>query len=132
MFVWTMVKRILGSFLVICGLLTYGMKGLLVGYILYIWFCYFVNIGLVSKHIGYYWKRQLLDLLPIGFVSVLFFLVTYLGVNAINIENIYLDGISKVCVFASLYLVWSLVFKPESYLFACSVIPSRFKFWERS
>lgn len=130
MFVWTLLKRSLGILLVVGGLFLWGMKGLLIGYVLYNWFCYFVNIGLVSKYIGYHWKRQLLDLLPMGLASVLIAVVCYFGIGYFNL-NIYVDGVLKLVLYIILYLCWSFIFKPDSYLYTLSIIPSRFKFWEK-
>lgn len=130
MFVWTLLKRTLGTTLVVGGLFLWGMKGLLIGYVLYNWFCYYVNIGLVSKHIGYHWKQQLLDLLPMGIASVVIAVVCYFGIGYFNL-NMYLDGVLKLFLYVVLYLCWSFVFKPESYLYTLSIIPSKFKFWEK-
>ena len=53
MFVWTLIRRTIGIGLIVGGLLLFGMKGLLIGVVISEWFSYFVNVGLVSKHIGY-------------------------------------------------------------------------------
>ena len=130
MFVWTLLKRTLGTTLVVGGLFLWGMKGLLIGYVLYNWFCYFVNIGLVSKHIGYHWKQQLLDLLPMGIASVVIAVICYFGIGYFSL-NMYLDGVLKLFLYVVLYLCWSFVFKPESYLYTLSIVPSKLKFWEK-
>ena len=131
MFWWTLVKRTTGSTLVIGGLFLWGMKGLMIGVLLYTWFCYFVNIGLVSKHIGYHWNQQLLNLLPIGIACVIISFVCYFGVGVLHLENMYIDGLLKGLLFVLLYMGWSLLFKPESYLYTLSIIPTKFKFWEK-
>lgn len=131
MFLWTLIKRTLGSTLIIGGLLLWGMKGLLVGYVLYTWFCYFVNIGLVSKHIGYHWKQQILNLMPMGMACLVIGAACYFGVGLLHLDSIYLDGLLKGLLFVSLYLGWSLIFKPESFLYTLSIIPSKFRFWEK-
>ncbi len=131
MFGWTLLKRTTGSTLVIGGLLLWGMKGLLLGCVLYTWFCYFVNIGLVSKYIGYKWQRQLLDLVPIGGMTLLISLISYFSIRLLHLNNDYLDGLLKGSVFIGLFLGWSMIFKPESYQYMLSIIPSKFKFWER-
>ncbi len=131
MFGWTLLKRSLGSTLVVGGLLLWGMKGLLVGYLLYTCFCYLVNIGLVSKYIGYKWQRQLLDLLPIGGAVFCISIVTYFSVRLLHLNNDYSDGLLKGILFLVLFFGASLIFKPNSYLDAISLIPSKFKFWER-
>ncbi len=131
MFGWTLLKRTTGSTLVIGGLVLWGMNGLLLGCVLYNWFCYFVNIGLVSKYIGYKWHRQLLDLLPIGGAVLVISLITFSAVWLLHLNNDYLDGLLKAVIFIILFLGWSIIFKPDSYQYTLSVIPSKFKFWER-
>ena len=131
MFGWTLLKRSTGSTLVVGGLLLWGMKGLLAGYVLYICLCYFVNIGLVSKYIGYKWQRQLLDLAPTFLAVFLISLITYFSIRLLHLNNDYLDGLLKGIVFIVLFLGWSLAFKPDSYQYALSLVPSKFKFWEQ-
>ena len=131
MFGWTLLKRSLGSTLVVGGLLLWGMKGLLVGYLLYTCFCYLVNIGLVSKYIGYKWQRQLLDLAPTFLVVFLISLISYFSGRLLHLNNVYLDGLLKGIVFIVLFLGWSVIFKPDSYQYALNFIPPKFKFWER-
>lgn len=131
MFTWALLKRTLGTTLVVGGLFIWGMKGLLIGYVLYNWFCYFVNIGLVSKYIGYKWQKQLLDLLPMGLVSAIVASACYIGVGLLHIENVYLDGLLKIVLYVFLYMGWSLIVRPESYQYTLTIIPSKFKFWEK-
>lgn len=130
MFTWTLVKRAIGITAIVGGLFLFGMKGLLGGVIFNCWFSYFVNIGLVSKHIGYKWIRQIVDLLPIGIVSVVAAVVSYLIVGWFNF-NVYLDGILKALVVFIIYFGWSMLFKPESYTYFLTIIPKRFRFWEK-
>ena len=130
MFLWTLGKRSVGLVFMIGGLLWFGMKGFLAGIIIYNWFCYFVNIGLVSKYIGYKWWRQLLDLLPVTLVSVLAFVCCYLIGRSLHF-SLYLDGFMKSLLYLAIYLGWSLLFKPEAYTYTLSIIPSRFRWWER-
>ena len=129
MFLWTLAKRTVGLIFMVGGLVWFGMKGFLVGIIIYNWFCYAVNIGLVSKHIGYKWTRQLLDLVPVTIVSVLA-LITSLGCSYLCHLNMYPDAILRLLVYVIIYLGWSLIFKPESYTYTLTIIPQRFRFWQ--
>ena len=131
MFGWTLLKRTTGSTLVVGGLLLWGMKGLLAGTVLFTWFCYFVNIGLVSKYIGYKWYRQVLDLLPTGGAVLVISLISFFSVRMLHLNNDYSEGLLKGIIFIVLFMGWSLIFKPESYQYALSLVPSKFKFWER-
>lgn len=131
MFYWTLLKRGVGSSFMIGGLLLYGMKGFLFGIIVYNWFCYFVNIGLVSKHIGYKWYQQLLDLCPVTMASIILFVICYFVGRLLNL-GLYSDGIVKIILFITLYLGWSFVFKPQSFIYVQSLIPAKYKFWEKN
>ena len=130
MFLWTLGKRTFGLTFMVGGLFLFGMKGFLVGVILYNWFCYFVNIGLVSKHIGYKWNRQLLDLMPVTIVSFLSALVAYLVARLLHL-GLYPDGIVKLIICLGVYMGWSFLFKPEAYTYTLTIIPTKFRFWER-
>ena len=130
MFQWTLVKRSVGLVFVIGGLFCFGMKGLLAGIVIYNWFCYFVNIGLVSKYIGYRWNRQLYDLLPVTVVVVLSAGISFLVGYFVHL-NLYLDGLLKFAVFALIYVGWALIFKPESYQYFLTIIPTKLRFWEK-
>ncbi len=130
MFVWTLLKRAVGIAAVVVGLLFFGMKGLLIGVIVNYWFSYFVNISLVSKHVGYKFWRQIADLLPVTITSLIAAIVS-LGVGYLLQLNMYPDGMVKVSVYLIVYLGWSFIFKPEAYTYFLTVIPSKVRFWER-
>ena len=131
MLVWTIVKRIIGLCAMVGGLLLFGMKGLLVGVIINAWFSYFVNISLVSKHIGYKWTQQLLDILPVGVASVLAAGIAFFSIHYLHL-NMYLDGALKTTIYLVVYMGWSLIFKPESYTYFLSIIPAKLKFWDKN
>lgn len=120
MFVWTFVKRAVGIALVVFGLLLYGMKGLLVGMVLNTWFSYFINIWLVSKHIGYRWQRQLLDIAPV-LVASLTAAALAAAAGWLCSLPLYADGALKFVVFLALYAVWSVLFRPEAYQYFLGV-----------
>lgn len=130
MFVWTVVKRAVGIAAIVLGLLWFGMKGLLVGVIINNYFSYFVNITLVSKYIGYKWTRQLLDLMPVAIASVVAAAVSY-GCGYLLHLNMYPDGAIKLVVYLFIYLGWSFIFKPEAFTYSKSIIPAKFRFWEK-
>lgn len=118
MFVWTFVKRAMGIAFVVAGLLLDGMRGLLIGMVLNAWFSYFVNIWLVSKHIGYRWQQQLLDILPVLSASLLTAAAAYF-VGRLCSLPLYADGALKFAVFMLLYMGWSVLFRPEAYQLFC-------------
>ena len=126
MFIWTFVKRFVGICFVIVGLVFYGMNGLLVGVVLNTWFSYFVNIGLVSKYIGYSWSNQLMDLFPILLASATSAIVSY-GVGTIWNDNMYVNGLIVFITYIGLYVSWILLFKPEAYNYSKSTITPMIK-----
>ena len=121
MFWWTVLKRTVGIGFVVCGLILWGMKGLLLGVILNQYFSYFVNIGLVSKFVGYKWIKQIRDILPIGLISVSAAIISYLVAQLFGLP-LYLDGVAKMGVFVIIYIGWSLLFKPESFRYFVSIV----------
>ena len=131
MFQWTIIKRSVGLVFIVGGLYFFGMKGLLVGMILFNWFCYFVNIGLVSKYIGYRWNTQLYDLLPVTIVTIIGASVC-LVIGYFMHLSLYFDGLLKLAVFTLIYVGWIVVFKPESYQYFLTIIPNKFRFWENN
>lgn len=130
LFWWTLFKRVIGIGAIVLGLYWFGMKGLLVGVVFNYWFSYFVNICLVSKHIGYKWSEQILDLLPVTIASIIAALISY-GVGYLLHLNMYPDGLVKLLVYAIVYLGWSFIFKPESYTYFLTIIPNRFKLFKK-
>ena len=110
MFVWTFVKRAMGILFVVAGLLLDGMRGLLVGMVLNTWFSYFINIWLVSKHIGY--------IMPVLLASLSAATLTY-AVGILCSLPLYMDGLLKLFVFVALYVAWSVLFRPRAYQYFC-------------
>ena len=120
-FVWTIVKQSLAIVLQVGGLIVWGMWGLLIGKVISSWFSYFVNISLVSKHLGYKNHQQLKDLAPIFLVSLLAAVICYLMGDLLDL-NMHLEAVIQTLVFIIIYLSWSLIFKPESYTYTLSVL----------
>ena len=130
MFIWTVIKRAVGIAFIVVGLAVWGMKGLLVGVVLNTWFSYLVNILLVSKYVGYRWSQQLLDLLPVALASTIAAGISF-GVSVLFGLSLYPDGIIRALVYLAIYLGWSLLFKPEAYTYFLTIIPQRFRVWEK-
>lgn len=120
-FTWTIVKESVGIVSQIIGLVIWGIWGLLAGKVFASWFSYIVNISLVSKHVGYKHYQQLIDLSPIFLMSSLSLAVGYLASGWLGL-SFYIDAIVRVAVFATIYIAWSVLFKPESYAYTLSII----------
>ena len=129
-FVWTLLKRTVGISAVVLGMMFFGMKGLLAGVIFNSWFSYFVNISLVSKHVGYKFWKQILDLVPVAITSLIAAAVSY-RIGHLHHLSIYPDGLVKASVYAVIYLGWSFIFKPEAYTYFLTIIPDRFKLFKK-
>lgn len=124
MFTWTVVKRLVGIVFIVSGLFLYGMKGILAGMVANQWFSYFVNIGLVSKHIGYRWWSQILDILPIAFVSAVAAVASYFIGTWLQ-WPLYTDGLLKICAYLAVYVGWTLLFKPAAFdYFKAAIAPA--------
>lgn len=122
MFTWTMVKRTVGILLIVGGLAAFGMNGLLGGMVFSAWINYFINAGLVAKHIGYKMKSQLSDLLPILIISIVSTVPALILGHIINI-NLYAEASIMFCVFISFYIAISAILKLDAYKYSKSLIP---------
>lgn len=118
---WTFVNNSIGFILQLVGLLYFGMKGLMVGFVLSAWFSYIVNISLVSKYVGYSYITQIKDILSVLIVSSIAAMVSYYAVSAFCM-SIYLDAVLKIFVFIAIYAGWSFMSKPQAFKYAISVI----------
>lgn len=126
MFTWTLIKRLVGLLFIIGGLFFWGMTGLLVGIVLNAWFAYFVNISLVSKHIGYKWNKQLIDLLPVTVAASVSAAISYGASMLCGFSNMYVDGLLRLLVVVVVYFVWSIVFRLEAYVYFKDSILEKF------
>ena len=122
MFIWSVIKQLSVVILIVGGLMIYGMTGLLIGMVIASWFTFFVNIGLVSKYIGYKWQQQLKDLIPVTIASVATAVISYLCGNLLQL-GLYTDGIAKFLIYIAIYMGWSVCFKPEAYTYTLSILP---------
>ena len=116
MFNWTLIKRGVGLSCSVGGLFLFGMPGLLCGAIINTWFAYFINIGLVSKYIGYKWWLQLKHLAPIMCASVIALASGY-GASRLFALPLYADGAVRCLVYLAVYIGWSIIFKPDAFVY---------------
>lgn len=122
MFIWSVIKQVAVLVLLVGGLIVDGMIGILAGMVIASWLTFFVNIGLVSKYIGYKWQHQLKDLMPVTIVSVAAAVISYLCGDLLQL-GLYTDGIVKFLIYIAIYLGWSVCFKPEAYTYTLSILP---------
>lgn len=124
MFYSTLFKRIVGIGIVVGGLFFAGIKGLLIGVVVNTWFAYFVNITVVSKYVGYSNLQQLRDILPIFIVSGISFLASYWGSGYFHL-GLYEDCFVKIVIFMTIYVGWSILYKPEAFKYALDLVKKR-------
>lgn len=120
-FTWTIIKNAVGIALQVVGLIVCGMWGLLAGKVMSSWLSYFVNISLVSKYVGYKNYQQLKDLAPIFIASVIAGAFGWYVGTVLNF-GMYTIALVRVCLFAIVYVGWSLVFKPEAYIYSLTIL----------
>ena len=65
--------------------------------------------------------HQLIDLSPIFLASAISFAFGYVVSGWLGLR-LYVDALVKVVLFATIYIGWSLVFKPEPYAYALSIV----------
>ena len=121
MFIWVVVKRSIGIVLQVAGIIIWGMKGLMVSMVLSSIISYFVNISLVSIHVGYNSIQQLKDLAPVFIVCLVATIISYFVGSSMSL-GFYLTAIVQLVLFTVVYLGWSLIFKPEAYTYALSIL----------
>lgn len=126
MFVWALIKQSLGLLFILGGLFIYGIYGLLWGCVIHSWSCTLINMALVSRHVGYKITTQIRDILPIAIVSLLAFFVSwYIGIQ-VNI-GLYYTGLVEFILFITIYIGWSILFKPLAYMYINEIILNRYK-----
>ena len=114
LFKWTVIKRLVALCFVVGGLALWGITGILIGTVIGTFFVYFVNAGLVSKHIGYTGGQQFKDLLPIIVVSLAAWVSSFIVGYVLHL-NMYVEGIIQLIVFCFIYLFISISFKFDAY-----------------
>lgn len=120
-FSWTLIKRTIGLIFVIGGLWVWGIKGLLCGMVLSSWMMYLINAYLVSVHIGYMMRQQMLDLAPILLLSVIAFAVGML--SYMFGFGLYFRGFIAFVLFVIVYWGISRMTKMRSYNDLVDILP---------
>ena len=113
LFKWTFIKRSIGLVLVIGGLWIFGIYGLLTGTVISSWLIYVINAILVSKYVGYGFKNQMFNLFPIFGCSAVAFIAAY-STSFFNIDSIYVNGLLRLVLFSTVYILLSFMFRLES------------------
>lgn len=120
-FIWTIIKRTLTIVLCVVGVFVGGMYGLLWGCVVGAWSVYFINAYLVSRHVGYDFHKQLFDILPFIFISVVIGVGVYL-LGSLLPWNMYIVAVIEVTLCVSLYWAVAKIFKIEAYSYLLDLI----------
>jgi len=130
MFIWTVIKRIVGLAFIVSGMLIAGMKGLVCGAVMNAWFSLFVNQGMVSSHIGYSFWTQWKNLAPTFALAAVSTLISWSVGYFIGI-GMYLDAVVKIIIYLITFIGLSVVFNLEAYQYTLTLVPAKFRIWER-
>lgn len=123
LFVWTIIKRILGLIILVGGMYLGDIKGLLWGCSLGSWVIFLSNAYLVDKHINYTLLQQGKDLLPILLVSLLAFVVCSM-INSLLQCNIYLKAITVVVSYLLTYVGISYICNVRAFAMCLQTLKS--------
>ena len=115
LFVWTVVKRVLGLVVIILGMCFWGIYGLLWGCVANSWIILIINATLTSKHIQYGLKQQIKDLLPILAIGIVAYYTPLLFLNMFELSDI-LNSIIHCLLLVVVYMTLSHAFKIDSYI----------------
>ncbi len=122
LFKWTVIKRVIGTTIMVGGLLLWGVKGLLAGVVTYNYIIYAINAVLVSKHIGYGLNAQFRDLFPVVSLTAISILSAFILGYFLPFD-MYLTGAIQLITFVAIYLGGSIVFKMDSYKYFKTILP---------
>ena len=121
LFVWTIIKRSVGLLAMVIGMSLWNVKGLLWGMVFGSWFIMLANSYLVSNHIGYSFLLQIKDLLPLFFVSLISFILTYL-LSLLLVWTIYVKAVIVLFIYLVIYFGLSYFFKINALDFCLEII----------
>lgn len=114
MFLWTLIKRLLGILYLIVGLYYWDIYGILWACVAGSWTILIINTYLTSKYIGYSLKEQFTDILPVILLSLASYITSHIIIDFIDIADIHGVLIEAIIFFIS-YLTLAHTFKVEAY-----------------
>lgn len=119
-----LVYKLLGIALMVLGIFSYGIMGLLYGKIIADYFLFFMNSYLSKKLVGYGTLEQLKDIFPNILISFIAGLILFFFINNVALSPI----IQLICgffVFGLVYALSSILLAKEQYNFCKSNIMKR-------
>ncbi len=124
LFNWTIIKRAITIILCFVGIIFGGMSGLLWMCATGAWTVYFINSYLISKHVGYTFYRQTLDILPSIILSFIVGVIVYCLGNMLEI-NMFLKSLFQTFMCLILYILLSIIFKLDACLYIIELMIKR-------
>lgn len=116
-FFWqNLIKKVVGIVIIISGMAIYGMTGLLIGMVIASLFNYIVNMFLIDRHVGYSTKCQIVDVLPMVFLTFISFGAGWL-LGLMNFLSTYLLATIQTIAFLFIYISGSYLLKLDAFLF---------------
>jgi len=125
LFKWTFIKRFLGIFFIIFGVILFGINGLLFGMVLTSWTIYLINAMLVSKYVEYGMLKQCKDLFPIMLLSLFAVLIAYIEGLVLYLPQSIIAIIQGI-TYISVYLLASYLFRLKALNYTIDVISTIF------
>lgn len=120
-FTWTIIKRTLTIVLCVIGILVGGMYGLLWSCVAGAWSVYLINAYLVSKHVGYAFKRQILDILPFILMACIIGVGVYL-LGSLLTWHMYVVALVESVLCVLLYWLAARIFHIEAYNYLIDLV----------
>ena len=68
--------------------------------------------------------------MPVGIAAFVAAVISY-SVGYLFQQSLYIDALIKLLSYLAIYLGWSFIFKPEAYTYFLTIIPAKFRFWEK-
>lgn len=117
------IKKILDITLLVIAI-PFGINGMALGTLLCSFSCVFINAWPNAKLVDYSIKEQIKDFLPACGLSTIMIIFVLL-VNCLNIHSVMLQLCVKVLVGMLVYLIASIVVKPEPYVYLRQLVNNR-------
>lgn len=126
LFRWTIIKRTLTILFCVIGIFWAGMNGLLWSMVAGAWSVYFIDAFLVHKHVGYDFKKQIMDVLPSFSISFAIGVIAFFLGNVLDC-NIYLVASIQVVFCLAAYLIVSWCFRLEAFVYLKEMIANKIR-----
>ena len=110
-----LIKKTIGIIIIASGMAVYGMVGLLVAMVVASLFNYCINMFLISKHVGYTIRVQLMDALPIVILTIVSFSGGWI-IGHIEGMNIYVMALIQSLAFITIFLTGASLLRLDAFL----------------